>query len=94
MDNPHLERRYLISFESRRLPHIFTDVLIIGAGIAGLRAAIEAAEYGQVILLTKGELPDSKYYYAQGRQAAAVAMQPLRLPRAIRWQSFVSLPSA
>jgi len=73
MDNPHLERRYLISFESRRLPHIFTDVLIIGAGIAGLRAAIEAAEYGQVILLTKGELPDSNSYYAQGGLAAAVA---------------------
>ena len=55
MQNQYLRRRYLVSFESRRLPHIFTDVLIIGTGAAGLRAAIEAARHGQVIALTKGD---------------------------------------
>ncbi len=53
MNHPYLQRRYLVSFESRRLPHIFTDVLVIGSGAAGLRAAIEAARYGQVIVATK-----------------------------------------
>ncbi|MCK4602322.1 MAG: FAD-binding protein, partial [Phycisphaerae bacterium] len=56
MDEFYLHRRYLVSFESRRLPHIFTDVLVVGTGAAGLRAAIEAAEGAQVILLTKGHL--------------------------------------
>jgi L-aspartate oxidase len=72
MDNPYLERRYLVSFESRRLPHIFTDVLVIGGGAAGLRAAIEAAGHGQVILATKGSLHDSNTYYAQGGLAAVL----------------------
>jgi len=72
MDNACLQRRYLISFESRRLPHIFTDVLVVGAGVAGLRAAIEASRFAQVIVLTKGKLPDSNSYYAQGGLAAAV----------------------
>jgi len=72
MDNPYLERRYLVSFESRRLPHIFTDMLVIGAGAGGLRAAIEAAGRGQVILVTKGSLHDSNTYYAQGGLAAVL----------------------
>jgi len=67
-----LERRYLLSFESNRLPHIFTDIVVVGCGVAGMRAAIEAARYGRVILLTKGRLADSNSYYAQGGMAAAV----------------------
>src|SRR5262245_50232609 len=34
-------RRYLVQFHPKRTPHVFTDVLIVGAGIAGLRAALE-----------------------------------------------------
>ena len=49
MDNPFLQRRYLIGFDSRRLGHIFTDVLVIGAGAAGLRAALAAGRPGEVI---------------------------------------------
>ena len=70
MDSPYLQRRYLLSFESRRLPHIFTDVLVIGAGAAGLRAAIEAAAFGEVIVTTKARGEDSNTYYAQGGMAA------------------------
>ncbi|MFA6133184.1 MAG: L-aspartate oxidase [Phycisphaerae bacterium] len=72
MDSVLLQRRYLLSFESRRLPHIFTDVLVIGGGAAGLRAAIEAANYGQVILATKSGLIESNTYYAQGGLAAVI----------------------
>ena len=73
MDDNFLNRRYLISFASRRLPHVFTDVLVIGAGAAGLRAAIEAAQFGQVILITKGASLESNTYYAQGGLAAVMA---------------------
>jgi len=37
-----------------------TDFVVLGAGIAGLRAAIELAESGQVLLLTKKEFPTFK----------------------------------
>jgi len=67
------QRRYLLSFESRHLPHIFTDVLVIGAGAAGLRAAIEATSWGRVILTTKGQVIDSNTYLAQGGMAAPLA---------------------
>jgi len=73
MDSTFLRRRYLLSFQTRRLPHIFTDVLVIGSGAAGLRAALEAADYGQVILATKGKLVDSNTYQAQGGLAAVMA---------------------
>lgn len=72
MMSPYLKRRYLVSFASRRLPHIFTDVLIIGGGAAGLRAAIAASQRGEVILLTKNDLQESNTYYAQGGLAAAI----------------------
>ncbi|HDZ19926.1 hypothetical protein LCGC14_0095050 [marine sediment metagenome] len=72
MDNPFLQRRYLVGFEARRLGHIFTDVLVIGAGAAGLRAAIEAAEFGKVIVATKDTFTESNTSYAQGGLAAVL----------------------
>ena len=33
-------RRYLVPFDPKRVPHLFTDVLVIGGGIAGIRAAL------------------------------------------------------
>ena len=33
-------RRYLTNFEHHRLPHLFTDVLVLGSGVAGLQAAL------------------------------------------------------
>src|SRR5919204_2258260 len=55
-----------------RLPSI-TDFLVIGAGVAGLRAAIELAEAGRVLLLAKRELTESATQYAQGGIAAALS---------------------
>ncbi|MEO1237114.1 MAG: L-aspartate oxidase [Planctomycetota bacterium] len=37
------DRRYLIPFRARLLPQIFTDVLVIGGGVAGMRAGLAAA---------------------------------------------------
>ncbi|MDR2555616.1 MAG: L-aspartate oxidase [Fibromonadaceae bacterium] len=43
------------------------DILVIGAGIAGLTVALKAAENGKsVLLLTKGAKPDGSTNYAQG----------------------------
>lgn len=39
------KRTYLIPFDTAKLPSLSTDVLVIGTGVAGLRAAIEAGNY-------------------------------------------------
>src|SRR4030095_12549601 len=70
------QRRYLIPFKAARLPQQFTDVLVIGGGGAGLRAAIGAADEGaEVLLLTKDTIDQSNTWYAQGGIAAV--LQPL-----------------
>ena len=51
------------------------DYLVIGGGIAGLSAAIEASHHGKVILLTKGKTGETATEYAQGGIAAAVDEQ-------------------
>jgi L-aspartate oxidase len=65
-------RRYLTEFDSARTGHILTDVLVVGGGIAGARAAIEAASHGDVILITKEKLKESASVYAQGGIASAI----------------------
>ncbi|HLL88483.1 MAG TPA: L-aspartate oxidase, partial [Tepidisphaeraceae bacterium] len=70
------QRRYLIPFKAARLPQQITDVLVIGGGVAGLRAAIAAAERGaDVLLMTKDSVDESNTWYAQGGIAAV--LQPL-----------------
>jgi L-aspartate oxidase len=48
------------------------DFLVIGSGIAGLRAAISLAETGDVVMLTKADPRESNTGYAQGGIAAAI----------------------
>src|SRR5512142_2213152 len=50
-----------------------TDFLVIGAGVAGLRAAIELAAAGRVLVLAKKEVTESATHYAQGGVAAALS---------------------
>ncbi len=68
-------RRYLVPFKAHRLPHVLTDAFIIGGGVAGLRAALEAARFGDVLLVTKGDLKESNTYYAQGGIATVTAKE-------------------
>src|ERR1022692_3388128 len=50
-----------------------TDFLVIGAGVAGLRAAIELAEAGQGLVVAKDSLRESSSEYAQGGVAVALS---------------------
>jgi L-aspartate oxidase len=67
--------RYLLPFRLRNLPQLKTDVLIIGSGSAGLRAAIEAARGAEVIIVTKRKRTDANSFYAQGGIAAAISRE-------------------
>lgn len=49
------------------------DFLVIGAGVAGLRAAIELAKSGSVLVIAKDSLRESSSEYAQGGIAVALS---------------------
>jgi L-aspartate oxidase len=53
-------------------PHHAYDFLVIGSGLAGMYAAVAAAEHGTVALLTKSVVPQSSSWWAQGGIAAAI----------------------
>ncbi len=50
-----------------------TDFIVVGAGIAGLRASVELASAGRVLCLAKLEVTESNTQYAQGGIAAALS---------------------
>ncbi|HEY4262818.1 MAG TPA: FAD-binding protein, partial [Schlesneria sp.] len=60
------KRRYLVRYNPKRVPHQFTDVLIIGAGITGIRAALAIDPKLEVVLATKDVISQSNSAYAQG----------------------------
>lgn len=67
--------RYLVPFQTKRQPHYFTDILIIGGGLAGLRAANAASPEQSVLVVTKDELAISNSSYAQGGIAGVLDPQ-------------------
>ncbi len=52
---------------------IFTDYLIIGSGLAGCTAALEAAKHGKVLMVTKARAEDCNTRYAQGGIACVMS---------------------
>lgn len=93
-------RRYLTNFDSIRAGNALTDVLVIGSGVGGARAALEAARFGNVVLVTKGSFTHSATHWAQGGIAAAISPEDspqrhyddtvrvgcgLCTPEAVRW---------
>ena len=48
------------------------DFIVLGGGIAGMRAAIDLSRGARVLILTKDELYESTTAYAQGGIAAAL----------------------
>ncbi|HEV3118773.1 MAG TPA: L-aspartate oxidase [Gemmataceae bacterium] len=65
--------RYLAPFAPKQTPHFFTDILVIGAGIAGLRAALEVPANLEVLVVTKDEIQQSNSNYAQGGIAGVMS---------------------
>jgi len=55
-----------VTLSLKRVPHMFTDVLIIGGGVAGARAALAIDPALQVIVVTKDVLTLSNSSWAQG----------------------------
>ena len=47
------------------------DFLVIGSGVAGLRAAVGLSRRGRVLILTKGGPAEGSSIYAQGGVAVA-----------------------
>jgi L-aspartate oxidase len=49
-----------------------TRTLVLGSGLAGLYAALRAADAGEVVIVTRASLRESASFWAQGGVAAAV----------------------
>ena len=65
--------RYLAPFHPKQVPHFFADVLIIGGGMAGLRAAMAVDPALSVLVVTKSDLWQSNSVFAQGGVAAVLS---------------------
>ena len=50
-----------------------SDFIVVGSGIAGLRAAVALAEAGRVVVLTKDQVTESNTEYAQGGIAVVLS---------------------
>jgi L-aspartate oxidase len=72
MSESNADPRYLVSFGPKRVPHCFTDVLILGGGLAGLRAALAVDPRLSVTVVTKDDLQGSSSQWAQGGIAGVV----------------------
>ena len=58
--------RYLATFQPKQVPHFFTGIVVIGSGLAGLRAALGVDPKLSVLIVTKDKLEFSNSVYAQG----------------------------
>ncbi|MCF0233487.1 MAG: FAD-dependent oxidoreductase, partial [Thermoguttaceae bacterium] len=58
--------RYLAPFHAKLHPHFFTDVLVIGGGLAGLTAALAVDPALKVLVVCKAGLSNSNSVKAQG----------------------------
>ena len=64
--------RYLVPFGPKRVPHWCTDVLVLGGGLAGLRAALAVDPNCSVLVVNKDDLKDSSSQWAQGGIAGVI----------------------
>ena len=64
---------YIRNFESDSCTSEITDILIIGAGLAGLYTALMLPSYLKIVVISKGDnINKTNSYYAQGGIAAAI----------------------
>lgn len=67
--------RYLVDFKSEHLEKDVSDIIVVGSGIAGLTAALNASKDFDVTLITKKEVRETSTWYAQGGVASAIASE-------------------
>ncbi len=65
-------RRHILDVSIGDISHWFTDILVLGSGAAGLRAAIEAAPGAKVVVVAKQSCEETNTLYAQGGIAAVL----------------------
>jgi len=68
-------RRYLVDIDSISTSQLFADCVIVGGGIAGLRAAIEAADHRTIVIVCKGSIDESNTWNAQGGIASVLRQE-------------------
>ena len=77
MRRSHFEDRHVIPLYHGGITHpiqrLDTDFVVVGAGVAGLRAAIELSSQGRVLVVAKDSLRESSSEYAQGGIAVALS---------------------
>ncbi|NBS92074.1 FAD-dependent oxidoreductase, partial [bacterium] len=66
-------QRYLVRFHPKHTPHVFTDILVIGGGIAGLRSALSVPDDLRTLVVTKDKIAQSNSSYAQGGIAGVLS---------------------
>ncbi len=64
--------RYLTGIDPARMLHRFVDVLVLGGGLSGLRAALEIDPALQVMVATKDVVQHSNSSWAQGGIASVI----------------------
>ncbi len=65
-------RRYLVDFDTAGMKKVYTDVLIIGSGIAGVYTALELGDGYDITIVTKEEVEISNSVLAQGGIAVSL----------------------
>jgi len=66
-------RRYLVHFAAGDVPQVFTDVLIIGGGLAGMTTALHLPADTSVVMTCKDAVAECSTDRAQGGVASAFA---------------------
>lgn len=66
------EYRYLVDFDAKDLEKVYSDVLIIGSGIAGVYTALKINNKHKVLIITKEQMDMSNSVLAQGGIAVSL----------------------
>jgi L-aspartate oxidase len=72
MSSPEVPR-YLAPFHPKDVPHFFTDILVIGGGLAGLRTALAVDPNLTALVITKDGIGQSNSMQAQGGIASVLS---------------------
>ena len=64
--------RYFVAFDRKRVPHWFTDVLVLGGGRWTSRLSLAVESSRSVLVINKDNLDESSSQWAQGGIASVI----------------------